>query len=41
MLELARYRDGVERAPVGGGEDLRIDDVGGGGKGREAGAAKR
>ena len=29
-LELARHRDGVERAPVGGGEDLRIDDVGAG-----------
>ena len=29
-LELARYRDGVECAPIGGGEDLRIDDVGAG-----------
>src|SRR3984957_20858335 len=31
-LELARHRYGVEREPVGGGEDLRVDDVGAGGR---------
>ena len=30
VLELARDRDGVEREPIGGGEDLRIHDVGAG-----------
>ena len=35
VLELARHRDGVEREPVGRGEDLRVDDVG---AGRRAGA---
>ena len=34
-IEFARDRDGVERAAVGGGVDLRVDDVG---AGRRAGA---
>ena len=29
-LEFARQRNGVERAPVGGGEYLRVDDIGAG-----------
>ena len=34
-VELAADQDGVERAAVGGGEDLRVDDVA---AGRRAGA---